>query len=79
MTVKRSLTLAVCLSVAIGAGLFPLLRIQAGPATIATNVKVKPGDVTWHSDFAAACEASKQSSKPVLFFQLLGKLDDQFC
>ncbi|HRX77510.1 MAG TPA: hypothetical protein P5307_00535 [Pirellulaceae bacterium] len=79
MTVKRRLTLAVFLSVAIGAGLFPLLRSQARPATSATNVKVKPGDVTWHSDFAVACEASKQSGKPVLFFQLLGELDDEFC
>ncbi|MGB6044843.1 MAG: hypothetical protein WBF93_16940 [Pirellulales bacterium] len=44
-----------------------------------TNPKVAPGKVSWHPDFAAACEASRKSGKPVLHFQLLGNLDDQFC
>jgi hypothetical protein len=43
------------------------------------NPKVPPGKVTWHPSFAAACEAAKKSKKPVLLFQLMGKLDDQFC
>ena len=43
------------------------------------NPKVAPGKVTWHKDFAAACEASKKSGKPVLLFQMMGKLDDKFC
>ena len=50
-------------------------------ATVPTtdNPKVKPGLVKWHANFAKACEASKKSGKPVLLFQLMGKLDDQFC
>ncbi len=43
------------------------------------NPKVEPGKVKWHADFAAACEAAKKSAKPVLLFQMMGKLDDQFC
>lgn len=43
------------------------------------NPKVEPGKVTWHADFAAARAASAASGKPVLLFQMMGKLDDQFC
>lgn len=42
------------------------------------NPTVKPGDVKWHKDFQAACVASASSGKPVLHFQLLGKLDQRF-
>ncbi len=35
--------------------------------------------VRWHDSFAAAVEAAKSSGKPVLLFQLLGRLDDAFC
>lgn len=48
---------------------------KADPA----NPKVEPGKVKWHADFAAACQASAKSGKPVLLFQMMGKLDDQFC
>jgi hypothetical protein len=41
--------------------------------------KVKPGLVKWHANFADACTASKKSGKPVMLFQMMGKLDDQFC
>ena len=43
------------------------------------NPKVPPGKVTWHADFAAACQASAKSGRPVLLFQMMGKLDDKFC
>jgi hypothetical protein len=43
------------------------------------NPKVMPGKVVWHKSLEAACQASKLSGKPVLLFQMLGKLDDQFC
>ena len=43
------------------------------------NPKVAPGAVTWKKDFAAACAAAKDSGRPVLLFQLLGRLDDEFC
>jgi hypothetical protein len=44
-----------------------------------TNPKVAPGKVVWHKSFEAACAASHRSGKPVLLFQLMGNLDDQFC
>ena len=55
--------------------------VAAKSATVADtgNPKVKPGLVKWHANFSEACEASKKSGKPVLLFQMMGKLDDQFC
>lgn len=41
--------------------------------------KVAPGKVAWHSSVAAARAKALVSGKPVLIFQLLGKLDDAFC
>jgi hypothetical protein len=43
------------------------------------NPKVRPGIVTWHATFEAACAASRESGKPVLLFQMMGQLDQQFC
>lgn len=43
------------------------------------NPKVAPGIVRWHANPAAAHAAAAKSGKPVLLFQLLGKLDDAFC
>jgi hypothetical protein len=40
---------------------------------------VAPGLVRWHADFASACAAAERSGKPVLLFQLLGRLDDELC
>ena len=41
--------------------------------------KVAPGLVRWHGDFDTACAAARRSGKPVLLFQLLGRLDDELC
>ncbi|SRR5258708_21336582 len=43
------------------------------------NPKVEPGKVNWHADFDTACKAAAKTGKPVLLFQMMGKLDDQFC
>jgi hypothetical protein len=43
------------------------------------NPNVQPGGVHWHPSWAAACDAARKSKKPVLLFQMMGKLDDQFC
>jgi len=51
----------------------------AKPSAEFVNPKVQPGKVPWHDSFAAACAASAKSGKPVLLFQMMGKLDDQFC
>jgi hypothetical protein len=45
----------------------------------AANPIVQPGLVHWHKDFSAACAAAKKSGRPVLLFQLMGRLDRQFC
>jgi len=50
-----------------------------GTSPAFVNPKVEPGKVKWHADFATARAASAKSGKPVLLFQMLGKLDEQFC
>jgi hypothetical protein len=56
-----------------------LVKEKTAPPAVAENPKVEPGKVKWHATFAAACAASQKSRKPVLLFQMMGKLDDQFC
>lgn len=56
------------------------LVAKAAPRAEAfVNPKVQPGKVRWHRDFAEACIASGKSGKPVLLFQMMGRLDDRFC
>ena len=43
------------------------------------NPSVAPGAIRWHADLAAARDASRASGRPVLLFQLLGQLDQEFC
>lgn len=48
------------------------------PATTFVNPKVEPGKVRWHDDFKAAVAAAKKSRKPVLLFQMIGRMDERF-
>ena len=56
-------------------------NLSAAPLQSAAfvNPKVEPGKVKWHPTMTAACVSALQSHKPVLLFQMMGKLDDQFC
>lgn len=47
--------------------------------TPASNPAVAPGKVRWHPSFAAAQAAAVRSGKPVLLFQMMGRLDQRFC
>ena len=51
----------------------------AGSGKAHVNAHVAPGKVHWHATFAEACQAAQKSHKPVLLFQMMGKLDDLFC
>ena len=51
---------------------------EAIPATEVENPKVRPGDVSWHPDFDTACAAAAKSGRPVLLFQMMGNLDEEF-
>jgi len=53
--------------------------VQAIAKSDFVNPKVEPGKVTWHQNFKDACASAKLSGKPVLLFQMMGKLDDRFC
>ncbi len=56
-------------------------RLDALRAAIARGLSQPPkaGLVAWHPSFDAAKAAAANSGKPVLLFQLLGKLDDEWC
>lgn len=43
------------------------------------DLRAQPGLVPWHADVAAAKVAAAASGRPVLVFQILGRLDDEFC
>jgi hypothetical protein len=45
----------------------------------AANPRAAPGLVRWHESVAAAQAAARASGKPLLVFQLLGRLDDELC
>jgi hypothetical protein len=42
------------------------------------NPPVEPGKVKWHKSFADAKTAAEKSGKPILLFQMMGRLDQQF-
>jgi hypothetical protein len=59
---------------------FTTVRRQPRSTATASDVQhVRPGLVSWHASLAEACDASRQSGKPVLVFQMMGKLDEKFC
>ena len=69
-------------AVLVGAALLALAALPAAALSAATpfvNPRVEPGRVRWHPDFAAACRASAASGRPVLLFQMMGRLDEKFC
>jgi hypothetical protein len=82
-TTKNSSTMADVRKFVIEAPTEKLLAARTAPAAAAppafVNPKVEPGKVRWHKDFAAATRAAQTSGKPVLLFQMMGKLDDRFC
>ena len=45
---------------------------------VAAMKKVSPGKVRWHADFKTAKAKSAKSKRPVLLFQLLGQMDEEF-
>lgn len=54
-------------------------KLAKNTATISDdNPSVQPGLVKWHKDFETACTAAGKSGRPVMLFQLLGKLDQRF-
>ena len=44
----------------------------------ADNPWVEPGKVRWHESFEVAKKAAANTGKPVLLFQMMGRLDQQF-
>lgn len=51
----------------------------AAGAGAATNPTVRPGLIRWHGDQARAHSAARATGKPVLHFQMMGRLDERFC
>jgi hypothetical protein len=53
------------------------------PTVHSTSVSILEQDnaepVAWHASYDEALSAARASGKPVMLFQLLGKLDDALC
>jgi hypothetical protein len=84
MAVERPVEKLFPLSSPIPVGLGAALKVpQSKNASVnnepIANKQVPPGLVAWRKDFATACSLSERSGKPVLLFQMMGKLDDEFC
>ncbi len=67
-------------------GISPLIPTSRSTSSIPSNKEithnadhVQAGLVAWSPDFATACQKSKSSGKAVLLFQMMGKLDEEFC
>jgi len=52
---------------------------EAPPSDTRINPTVSAGEIQWHKDFSAARIAAGKSGKPVLLFQMMGRLDQRFC
>ena len=57
----------------------PLNAAVAKPAHAPAIVAARPGALAWHAEFDGARAASAASGRPVLLFQLLGRLDTEHC
>ncbi len=63
-----------------GASMLPIPQDEpASSATTQVAQGVSPGKVAWHADYEAAVARAAESGKPVLLFQLLGRLNEEFC
>ena len=65
--------------VAVLCSLSTFLPPRNGTETPAESERVSAGRVHWHESREAAQAASRVSGKPVLLFQMLGRLDEEFC
>lgn len=70
--------IAHALSVVLASLFFSNVGNAIQVAALETN-SVKPGLVAWHASFEEARAAAQLSRRPVLLFQLLGRLDEEFC
>ncbi len=57
----------------------PIKTALAGAIALVPELPGPAGSVAWHASFADALSAARASGKPVLLFQLLGRLDEEFC
>lgn len=81
MAIERPLKKAISdLSAPVGGAISELRTSTLSPAAVSPHGKqVQPGLVNWESNFKTACLKAKTSAKPVLHFQMMGRLDEEFC
>jgi hypothetical protein len=53
--------------------------VAANESCTIQNPTVSAGLLHWHKSFKDACAAAQRSGKPVILFQMLGRLDQEFC
>jgi len=72
---------AVALAVAAcrAEGPLPAGPERGGAQESGAGPRVAAGLVRWHPDFEAALRAAETSGRPVLLFDMLGRLDREHC
>lgn len=51
----------------------------AGPGTSSSDGTVTLAGATWGSDFEQAKREAQATGKPILLFDMVGRLDEQWC
>lgn len=72
---KVGLFLVCALAALVGWQALPGAR--ADSAAVAPSLKL--GSASWMSDLAAAQQQSKLSGKPILWLDMVGRLDEKWC
>ncbi len=73
-----------CLSILVFTALLSIAPLAEEPrvpalASPAPEGAGNPASIRWHTSYDEALAASRVSKRPVMLFQLLGKLDDALC
>ena len=73
---KRAFGLAMCLLL----GLVGVLALGGGDRVSAQpEKKVLLGSATWLSDLPAAQACARETGKPILWLDMVGRLDETWC
>lgn len=51
----------------------------AGEGWTRPDGEVELGGALWHHDFAQAQREAKETGKPILLFDMVGRLDEKWC
>lgn len=60
-------------------GMLAVLGLSQGPARAEPHQKVQLGSATWLASLEEAQARSKATGKPILWLDMVGRLDEKWC